>query len=81
MKEDFVGQEVTVGDIVVAATGFGHELTMYEVIAMTPKMVRVRMLGAKTPKTKKGALRYSKELVKVNEEIATFHILKTTGTI
>ena len=75
MKEDLFKQELQVGDYVLTGTGLGHELAVYKVIAITPKMVRIMRLGVKTPKSKKGVLRYSKELFKIKEELVTYYIL------
>jgi hypothetical protein len=70
---DFLGQEILIGDYVIA--GQGHELALYEVIRITPKMVRVVKYNAKTSNAKKGKLRYSKELFKVDTHLVTFYIM------
>lgn len=75
MTYDYFHQELNIGDYVIAANR--HELAVYEIIAITPKMVRIARLGAKTAKAKKGALRYSKELFKIDNELVTFEILRT----
>lgn len=75
MKLDYLGQELAIGDWVIAANG--HELAIYQIINITPKMVRIVRPEAKTRQAQKGCLRYSKELFKVDSEIVTFHILRT----
>ena len=70
---DFLGQELSIGDYVIA--GQGHELSLYEVLRITPKMVRVVKYNAQTSNAKKGKLRYSKELLKVDSSLVTFYIM------
>ena len=72
---DYLGQEVNPGDFVVGATG--HGLAIYKVLRITPKMVRIVSITAKTDRAKKGKLRYANELLKVEEKIVTFHLMKS----
>ena len=74
VASDFFGQEINVGNFVVASQG--HELAIYKVTKITPKMVRVVKHGAKTRSAKKGKLRYGKELFKVDESLVTFHLIQ-----
>ena len=74
MKKDYLGQEICVGDYVLAADR--HELAIYQVIKITPKQVRIVRPEAETRKEQKGVLRYSKELYKVDPEVVTFHLLR-----
>jgi len=70
---DLFGQPVDIGEYVVG--GQGHELAVYRVLKITPKMVRIAKVNAKTDRAKKGALRYSNELVKVDEKLVTFYLM------
>ena len=70
---DYFNQELSIGDFVIAANG--HELATYKIIRITPKMVRVVKLNAKTDKAKKGKLRYSHELFKVSPAQVTYYLL------
>ena len=72
--EDFFGRIIQIGDIVIAASG--HALQCYKVVKLTPKMVRVVKFNPKTSKSKKGMLRYSKELLVVDGKMATFYLMK-----
>jgi len=72
---DFLGQDVQPGDYVVGATG--HGLAIYKVIRLTPKMVRIVSITAKTHTALKGKLRYANELLKVDNKIVTFHLMKS----
>lgn len=72
--DDFFGQPISTGDYVIGAQG--HNLAIYKVLRMTPKMVRIAKITAKTAKAKKGALRYANELMKVDEKLVTFHLMK-----
>ena len=71
---DLFGQEVGPGDFVLG--GAGHELAVYKILRVTPKMVRIAKITAKTKKAKKGALRYSNELFKIDEQLVTFYLMK-----
>ena len=71
---DLFGQEVAIGDYVLG--GQGHELALYRVLKVTPKMIRIAKLTAKTAKAKKGKLRYSNELFKIKHELVTFYLMK-----
>lgn len=71
---DFLGQELNENDFVIA--GQGHELAIYRVMKLTPKMVRVVSLKATTRNAKKGKLRYGNELFKVDEHLVTYYSLK-----
>lgn len=71
---DFLGQEVVPGDYVVGADG--HTLSIYKVTKITPKMVRIVSINAKSVQAKKGKLRYATELLKVDDKIVTFYLMK-----
>ena len=71
---DFFGTEIDEGSHVIG--GSGHELQVYKVKHITPKMVRVVRINAKTDKAKKGILRYSKELVIINNAQLTFYLMR-----
>jgi len=71
---DFFGQTIGAGDYVVG--GQGHELALYRVLRLTPKMVRIAKFNAKTDAAKKGKLRYSNELLKVDNGLVTFYVMK-----
>ena len=73
--EDYLGQIITPGDYVIGATG--HGLAIYKVLRLTPKMIRIVSIKAKTTQAKKGKLRYANELLKVEEKIVTFHLMKS----
>lgn len=75
MPQDFFGQDIEIGDFVLGAQG--HELQIYKVIKITPKMIRIVNINAQTHKAKKGKLRYAKELAKVDGKLATFHVMKS----
>ena len=72
---DFLGQEIIPGDFVLGATG--HSFAIYKVLRITPKMVRIVSIKAKTSYALKGKLRYANELLKVEEKIVTFHLMKS----
>lgn len=74
---DLFEQEISIGDYVVG--GQGHELGIYRVTKLTPKMIRIVSIKAKTDKQKKGKLRYSNELLRVDSKMVTFYILKEKG--
>lgn len=75
MKQDYFGQELEIGDYVLGADR--HDINVYMIINITPKMVRIVKPEAQTRQEQKGVLRYSNQLYKVTPELATFHILKT----
>jgi len=72
--KDLFEQPLAIGDYVVGGTG--HALELYKVLKITPKMVRIARANAKTDKAKKGKLRYSNELVKVDNQLVTFYLMK-----
>ena len=72
---DFIGQPIHVGDYVVGAQS--TSLAMYKVIKITPKMIRIVSINAKTRLALKGKLRYADELLKVEERLVTFHLMKS----
>ena len=72
--QDLFGQSIDVGNVVVAARG--HALEFYKVTKLTPKMVRIVKFGANTSYEKKGILRYANQLLKVDDQMATFIMLK-----
>ena len=71
---DLFGQPVDIDDFVIG--GQGHELAVYKVIRITPKMIRVAKVGAVTTSAKKGKLRYANELFKIDQALATFYLMK-----
>ncbi len=71
---DLFGQTVDIGDYVLGV--HGHELSVYKILKVTPKMVRIAKINAKTRAAKKGKLRYSNELFKIDEKLVTFFIMK-----
>ncbi len=71
---DLFGQTVDIGDYVLG--GHGHELSVYKILKVTPKMVRIAKINAKTRAAKKGKLRYSNELFKIDEKLVTFFLMK-----
>ena len=71
---DFLGNVLAINDFVIASQG--HELAIYRIMKITPKMVRVVKLNAKTRQAKKGKLRYSNELFKIDEQIVTYYLMK-----
>jgi len=72
---DLFGQPINAGDVVIG--GQGHELAVYRVLRITPKMVRIASVKAKTDAAKKGKLRYSNELFKVDDKLVTFYLMKS----
>lgn len=74
IPEDLFGQSINLGDFVVGAQS--KILSVYKVIRITPKMVRVMNIKAKTHSQKKGTLRYSNELLKIDEKLVTFFLMK-----
>lgn len=75
MRTDQFDQELNVGDYVLAADR--HDLGVYMITNMTPKMIRLVHIAAKSRAEQKGILRYEKQLYKIDPELATFCILKT----
>lgn len=73
---DFVGQDLKEGDYVIASTGKFNKLKCFKVIKFTDKMVRIVDINAKTYKQKKGILRYSDELFKIDEKTVLVMLLK-----
>ena len=71
---DFLGQELNENEFVIA--GQGHELSIYRIMRFTTKMVRVVNIKAQTRVAKKGKLRYSKELLKVDPQLVTYHLMR-----
>ena len=71
---DLFGQEINVDDFVIG--GHGHELAIYKVLRVTPKMLRIVDVDAKTKSAKKGKLRYAGELFKIEEHLVTFYLMK-----
>jgi hypothetical protein len=71
---DLFGQKVEVGDYVIG--GHGHELSVYKIIRITPKMVRIVNINAKTRTGLRGQLRYSNELFRIDEKLVTFYLMK-----
>ena len=71
---DLFGQEINVDDYVVGS--HGHELAIYKVARITPKMVRIVNIEAKSKATLKGKLRYAGELFKIEEHLVTFYLMK-----
>lgn len=74
VTEDLFGQAISPGDFVVGAQS--KILSVYKVLRITPKMVRVVNIKAKTNTAKKGTLRYSNELLKIDEKLVTFYLMK-----
>lgn len=74
MASDLLQQSLDIGDFVVAYSGY--ELTVYKVAKLTTKMVRIVRLNAKTVKSKKGQLRYGTELVRIDEKLVTYYMMK-----
>ena len=72
--EDLFGQTVAPGDFVIAADS--HTLALYRVLRITPKMIRVVNIKAKSKTALKGKLRYPQELFKIEEHMATFYLMK-----
>ena len=70
---DLFNAEINPGDFVIG--GQGHELAVYKVLKITPKMVRIAPYNAKTDKAKKGKLRYSNELVKLEDSQVTYYLM------
>lgn len=70
---DLFGSELAVGDFVIG--GSGHLLSVYKVLNLTPKMVRIVSVTSKRPGDK-GKLRYAKELARIDGQLATFYILR-----
>ena len=71
---DLFGQEINVDDYVIG--GQSNELAIYKVMRITPKMVRIVNIHAKTKSAKKGKLRYAGELFKIEEHLVTFYLMK-----
>ena len=71
--KDFLGQELAIADVVIAADG--HELACYRIEYFSPKMVRVKRISNNMNPRNKGKLRYARELYKVPPEMATFYLL------
>lgn len=71
---DLFGQPIDVNDFVIG--GQGHGLSIYRVMKITPKMVRIVNVKAKTKGTQKGKLRYANELVLIEEHLVTFYLMK-----
>lgn len=75
MKQDHFGQDLQIGDYVLGANK--HDIDVYMVTNITPKMVRIAKPGGQTRSEKKGVLRYAWQVYKITPELATFQILKT----
>lgn len=73
---DLFGEEIVPGDFVISS-GHGRTLEVYRVLRLTPKMVRVVRVTAKTPRAKKGELRYGDELLKIDGQRVTYYLMKT----
>ena len=67
--KDFLGQVLQVGDHVLIGATFDNFMCC-EIVRFTPKMVRIQIL-----QTKKEKLLYDLEMVKVDSELITFHML------
>ena len=74
VPDDLFGQSINPGDFVVGAQS--KILSVYKVLKITPKMVRVMNIKAKTKAAKKGTLRYSNELLKIDAKLVTFYLMK-----
>ena len=72
--QDFLGQELQINDVAVGSDGF-DSMTLYKVIAFSPKMIRVTRMFAKRHNSK-GKLVYGKALLKVAPEVITMYMLK-----
>jgi len=72
--KDMFDQELAIDDFVVAA--HGHKLACYKIIKITPLMVRIVRLNAKSKSAAKGTLRYADELLRVDDRMVTFLLLK-----
>ena len=72
--EDLFGQVISIDDFVIG--GQRNELAIYKVMRITPKMVRIVNIHAETKSAKKGKLRYAGELLKIEEHLVTFYLMK-----
>lgn len=72
-KFDFLGDELSDGDIVIVADGIIGQLKICKILYFTNKMVKVKPL-----KEKKSFLRYSHQLIKMENDKATEYILSNT---
>ena len=72
---DLFGQAIDIGDFVIG--GHGHGLAIYKVTKITPKMIRIVNVKARTNSAKKGQLRYCNELAKIEETLVTFYLMKS----
>lgn len=80
---DFFEQELEIGDYVVSTTWNNGEFSCWKIIETTPRMLRIVNLMNKrrkkygaTAKAKPGELRYGKQMIKMDPELITFHLLK-----
>lgn len=82
--DDIFKQDLNVGDYVVApSTSSRKELMCFEILKLTPKMVRVRNVnweqrqeGYWREQARKGNLRYPHEMCKVEPSLVTFYKLR-----
>ena len=72
--EDLFGQVISVDDFVIG--GQRNELAIYKVMRITPKMIRIVNIHAKTKAARAGILRYAGELFKIDEHLVTFYLMK-----
>jgi len=72
--QDLFGQDLQPGHFVVAATSYS--LDVYRVKHLTEKMVRIISIHAKTRQALKGNLRYSKDLLRIDDTLVTFYLMK-----
>jgi hypothetical protein len=73
IHNDIFGKRVDVGDF-VAAPYWNSRLEIFSVIKITPKMLRLRRIGAKIEKTA-----YPVDVVKVEGADVTMYCLKNSG--
>ena len=67
---DIFGRLIQIGDV-VAAPYWNKNLGIFSVVKITPKMIRLRMIGSKSEKTA-----YPVDVVKVDGPEVTMYILK-----
>ena len=63
---DFFGEEVKPGDFVIGSYsgGPGPDLSVFEIVRVTNKMIKIRLLSKKEPVN---SLRYARNFVKITD--------------
>lgn len=78
--KDFLGQDISIGDVVIANDKRYSRLEMGRVIALTPKYARVKIYHSQPAwNGEQGQLYGTEQICKIDSELASVVLLKTAN--